>query len=106
MSCCSFSRAKVYLGSPTRREHESEEFLRQIERELTLGEEARPCLTDRDRRFNILGHRASCSGFALARGSRWQMPNLIRSAVLSNYVEVLEPSSLFIRNRGSGRKPS
>jgi hypothetical protein len=34
------------------------------------------------------------------------MPNLIRSAVLSNYVEVLEPSSLFIRNRGSGRKPS
>ena len=50
------------MGSPIHREHEIEQFPRHIEHVRTLGEEARPCLTDRDRRLNIRGHQASRSG--------------------------------------------
>ena len=61
VSCCSFVQSKDLLGftDDPPREHEIEQFLRHIEHVRTLTEEARPGLTNRDKRFNVRGHRAS-----------------------------------------------
>src|SRR6516164_6546750 len=55
-----------------------------------VAERRRTRLTYWDRRFNILGQRANAGQLSLARTLTWaaQMQRLIRSAVLSNYVEV------------------
>ena len=64
MSCCSFSAWVHRRSSPRARDR----TVHSPYRPRTLAEEARPCLTDRDRRFNLRGHRARDS--YLLRGCR------------------------------------
>ena len=68
MSCCSFFQSKDLVHRRSSPDHGVEQFLRHVGHARTLGEEARPCLTDRDRRFNLRGHRARDS--YLLRGCR------------------------------------